>query len=331
MRVGGGSGGGLLVLLSMCSGVVGILPIPEPPTPSPTSKWFTSNVFWRGQRASSGDVYPCIRIPSLMQAGDGVLLAFAECRMRTGDGCFPPNITMAGRRDVCMRRSTDNGVSWGPLNVVVANASQNTPLFDSSRGTVVLNVLTATNKNAQVVSSDGGVTWGPLQLLTPFLGARDGSLTGPGVGIRLSDSNPHHPGRLLFIGHHGAYVEDVVWFSDDGGATYGVATTSSGSTLPKMDEAQLVELANGNVLANMRNNIKQPGGGSLRAVALSADGGSTFAPIVFDPVLVEPVCMASILRALPPLGDGNVYFANPGQAQGRVNGRVRRSRTCATA
>jgi sialidase-1 len=232
-----------------------------------------------------------------------------------------------------MRRSLDGGATWGGLTVVVPNASQNTPVYDPSRGAVVLNVLTAGNRNAQVVSTDDGATWGALQPLGAFLGALDGALTGPGVGLRLSGANPHHPGRLLFIGHRGAYVEDVVWFSDDGGATYRVAATASGGgTLPKMDEAQLVELANGDVVANMRNNVKQPGGGAaLRAVALSTDGGSSFAAIQFDPELVEPVCMASVLRAEPPLGDGSVYFANPGQAQGRVNGRVRRSRACAAA
>ena len=300
--------------------------------PSPTSGWFSSNVFWRGQQATDGTVYPCIRIPSLLQAGGGALLAFAECRLRTGDGCNPPNISMSGRRDVCMRRSTDSGATWGPLTVVVSNASQNTPVFDPATGAVVLSVLTAENHNAQVVSTDNGLSWGPLQLLGKFLGALDGAETGPGVGLRLSDSNPHKPGRLLFIGHRGAYVEDVVWYSDDHGTTYSVASTASGNTLPQMDEAQLVELANGDLIANMRNEEKQPGGGgALRAVALSTDGGSSFAAIEFDPGLAEPVCMASVLRAEPPQGDGNMYFSNPGQGNGRVNGRLRRSRGCAAA
>ena len=193
---------------------------------------------------------------------------------------------------------------------------------------MVLSLLTADNHNAQMVSMDDGLTWGPLIPLSTFLGALDGAETGPGVGLRLSDSNPYHPGRLLFIGHRGAYVEDVIWLSDDGGLTYSLASTPTGHTLPKMDEAQLVELENGDVIANMRNEIKQPGGGSLRAVALSKDGGSTFTSPSFDTALLEPVCMASIFRAAPPLGDGSVHFSNPGQSSGRINGRVRRSRGC---
>ena len=50
-----------------------------------------------------------------------------------------------------------------------------------------------------------------------------------------------HKGRLLFIGHYGAYGHDDVWYSDDGGASYKVATPP----LAHMDEAQLVELPSG--------------------------------------------------------------------------------------
>jgi sialidase-1 len=227
-----------------------------------------------------------------------------------------------------MRRSVDSGVTWGALGVVVYNASQNTPVFDAVRGTVVLNFNNAAGDNAQVESTDDGLTWSAVQPLARFLGTLDGSSAGPGVGLQLSAGNPYHPGRILFIGHRGAYIEDVVWFSDDGGATYSVSTTPTGHTLPAMDEAQLVELSNGAVLANMRNQVPQDGGELFRAVAVSTDGGDTFSAPSFDTALPEPVCQATIVRAAPPLGDGSVYFANPGQSTGRENGRVRRSRTC---
>ena len=317
-----------LLLLAPAALCAALAPLPEPPVPATSSRLASSNVFWRGQQSVQGDVYPCIRIPSLLRAGRGVLLAFAECRMATGDGCLPANVSMSGPTDVCSRRSLDSGASWGPLTVAVRNAHQNTPVYDAVRGAVVLslNLLDAANSNAQAVSLDDGLTWGPLQPLAGFLGALDGAAAGPGVGLQLSAGHPVAPGRLLFIGHRGAYVEDVVWLSDDGGATYRVAATPAGRTLPLMDEAQLVELSNGDVLANMRNHVKQPGGGgALRAVALSRDGGATFGPIAYDPQLAEPVCMASIVRG----DDGGVYFSNPGQATGRVSGRVRRAEACA--
>ena len=37
------------------------------------------------------------------------------------------------------------------------------------------------------------------------LGKYKGTSVGPGRGLQLSHTSPHHPDRLLFIGHHGAY------------------------------------------------------------------------------------------------------------------------------
>ena len=50
-----------------------------------------------------------------------------------------------------------------------------------------------------------------------------------------------------------------------------------------MDEAQLVELADGRVMANMRNDHLNASC-NCRAVSISTDGGATFGPITFDPV-----------------------------------------------
>ena len=56
----------------------------------------------------------------------------------------------------------------------------------------------------------------------------------------------HHQ---LFIGHHGAYEYDPVWYTDDLGKSW----TASNTYFKKMDEAQLVELGDGIIMANMRN------------------------------------------------------------------------------
>ena len=300
------------------------MPMPAPPEPPAYKGWTNKPVFWRGQTAMDGTVYPCVRIPSIINAA-GVLLAFAECRYRTGDGCLPGNYRAGGSRDVCVRRSTDYGESWGPLVVIAKDSGQDTAVYDAVTKHVIVQVL-GPEGNGQVISTDFGVSWSAPRVLVPANGssAPPRSATGPGVGLQLSKNNPHAPGRLLFIGHDGAYVHDYVWYSDDGGKSYAVSKTHTGNSLPQMDEAQLVELSNGNVLANMRNKLSQ----HERGIALSTDGGTTFGPIYFDKALAEPVCMASVIRADPPLSDGNMYFANPGQAAGRVNGVVRRSRGC---
>lgn len=84
-------------------------------------------------------------------------------------------------------------------------------------------------------------------------------------------------------------------------------------------QAQLVELPNGQVMANMRNNHLTDC--DCRAVALSNDGGASFEPLSFDPVLVSPVCQATIIRAK----DDKIYFANPASKSERAVGTLRRS------
>eukprot|EP01050_Picozoa_sp_SAG11_P009154 SAG11_NODE_844_length_6891_cov_3.648704_2_plen_815_part_00 len=373
--------------------------LPEPPVPTISSGLASTNVFWRGQRASDGTTYPCVRIPSIIRVAPDVLLAFAECRHSVGDGCYPTGLKGSGPRDICTRRSRDAGASWGDLDVLVKNAGQDTAVWDEVTQTVVLQFDgegSAGRTNQQVLSTDMGLTYSAPQ---PQIGARSGASTGPGRGLQLSKTNPHAPSRLLFIGHRGAYVEDYIWYSDDNGKTFKLSTTPSGNSLKLMDEAQLVELKNGNVLASMRNRVPQtvpvpippsanvthatccpfpegkpvnhsraaikaaceaggpavhynkgrgtaaavcgihahcdccrftsgPAPGpkhSFRAVSISTDGGTSFSNASFDRGLPEPVCMGSIISAG---ADGNIFFSNPGNFSGRMDGRVRRSRDC---
>ena len=68
-----------------------------------------------------------------------------------------------------------------------------------------------------------GNTWSEPTQLDQFLGDKGHAAAGPGVGIQLTQGK--HKGRLLFIGHRGAYIQDSVWFSDDGGKTYSTSDT----------------------------------------------------------------------------------------------------------
>merc|ERR1712023_137397 len=123
---------------------------------------------------------------------------------------------------------------------------QPTAVWNSATKEVLLqgNCLLQVN---QATSKDLGRTWSDMRRVDSNLGRGAGTYVGPGVGLQLSTSNPHAPGRILFIGHHGAYREDFIWFSDDNGKTYHLAETS----LKGMDEAQLVELSDGRVMASM--------------------------------------------------------------------------------
>ena len=65
--------------------------------------------------------------------------------------------------------------------------------------------------------------------------------------------------------HHSAYQRDYVTYSDDLGKTW----TTIHQNFPKMDEAAMTQLPNGNVLLNMRHTAAPKLG---RAVAVSHDG-----------------------------------------------------------
>ena len=55
-------------------------------------------------------LYPCFRVPGLVSAPNGTLLAFAEARRYTGDGCIPQAIKATGKGSaLAMKRSDDGG------------------------------------------------------------------------------------------------------------------------------------------------------------------------------------------------------------------------------
>ena len=234
------------------AGVVANCMLPPPPPPPTPAKppVYVSEVFVPGELG-----YPCIRIPSIILGGDNsTLLAFAECRNFTGDGCLPVASPAASvgatgsgsrnaNRDLCQKRSLDGGATWGPLAVIARNGAQASPVWDAVRSRMLLQYMQLSPPDTmQMVSADHGLTWTkPKSVCAGGMSGVCGGAVGPGVGIQLTHSK--HAGRMLFIGHFGAYMKDRVWFTDDGGATFSVSST----VLAKMDEAQLVELPDGRV------------------------------------------------------------------------------------
>jgi len=158
-----------------------------------------------------------------------------------------------------------------------------------------------------------GQFWGPVRNISGFLaGAKGGStlLPGPGTGLVLTKN---FPGRILAVGlAGGAYSSEAIFWSDDGGLEWSVASVEVG---PGMDEANLAELEDGRIYLSMRNDAKH-----LQAFALSTDAGESFGPITFDPVLISPICEGSTATY-----GGSLFFANPADSQKRGNITVRRT------
>jgi sialidase-1 len=251
-------------------------------------------VFEGGERG-----YHTYRIPALVRSMQGTLLAFCEGRKN--------NILDHGDIDLVLRRSHDNGETWGPLQIV-CDEGRNTignpsPVVDRSTGTVWL-LFCRNNLNVLVTrSDDDGSTWAEPQDITryvkPFTWAW--YATGPGHGIQLSS------GRLLVPCDHseGLSMYSHVIYSDD----HGMSWMLGGSADPKTDESMAVERTDGSVYLTMRNSLFK----KMRAFTVSSDGGQTWQPVKPAPELIDPVCQASILRLAmqPHLGRDRICFLNP--------------------
>jgi sialidase-1 len=269
------------------------------------------------------------RIPSLIVTPKGTILAFAEARKA--------NKSDFGHIETVLRRSSDGGTSWSPIQVVASdgeNAVQNpTTVIDRSNGTVWLMLIRidgAKYKNEKDLvasaartrsvwvtrSRDDGATWEKPRDITESVCRPDwrDCVPGPGVGIQMRS------GRLVIPACHftvGSSMDDAVnapMVSDDHGATWKLG----GDTDPKMDESHVVELSDGSLLLNMRSNR----GLGRRGTALSRDGGMSWSKVTDDPTLVEPVCEGCLIR----YSDATLLFSNPAnEKRGRSRLTVRAS------
>jgi sialidase-1 len=167
-----------------------------------------------------------------------------------------------------------------------------------------------------VASADEGATWSTPVEITATTKAPDWTwyATGPGAGIQLRG------GRLLIPCDHSVAgspgSRSHVIYSDDHGATWQLGGVVGDLT----NECQVVELADGRLLINMRSLH----GRNCRALATSDDGGLTWSEITHDAALIEPVCQASLLRAPDLAGRDALLFANPASTR-RENMTVRAS------
>ncbi len=289
---------------------------------------FTTQDLW----VSGEGGYHTYRIPSLLKAKDGALLAFCEGRKDSRHD--------AGDIDLLLRRSFDGGETWGEVQVVWDDAGNTAgnpcPVVDQRTGRIWMTatrnlgqdtereILDRTGDGTRTVwvfySDDSGATWSTPREITASAKRDDWTwyATGPGVGIQLQS------GRLVIpcdyalaetkqYGSHALY-------SDDGGETWAI-----GGVIPdRVNECQVVEMADGSLLMNMRSYHKL----NRRAVARSTDGGLSWSPLWHDDALIEPVCQASFLRytlaSSPEHTRNRVLFLNPA-ATNRTNMTLRLS------
>ena len=267
--------------------------------------------------------YHTFRIPSVIATSKGTLLAFAEGRRSSaGD---------AGDIDLVLKRSHDGGVSWSPLQVVGDNGPNTfgnpCPVVDRNTGTIWLlttqnrgsdrekDILAAVSQGSRTVwvmnSRDDGATWSTATEITTSVKQPDWTwyATGPGVGIQTST------GHLVIPANHAIAAAAVhhshIIFSDDGGKSWQIG----GRADPGTNESQVVELADGRLMLNMRNHPPKPE--NFRMVATSGDRGRTWSTASSDRALIEPPAQASFLRlTTADARDRNrLLFSNPASAR----------------
>jgi sialidase-1 len=157
-------------------------------------------------------------------------------------------------------------------------------------------------------SDDDGKSWSKPRNITPQV--KDPAwrlvLAGPGTGITLADGTLVFPGQ--FKDATNVPHSTLIW-SKDRGATWHIGTGVKGKTT----ESQLVELADGSIMINCRDDR-----GGSRTVAVTRDLGATWQPHPTDrKALPESVCMASLLRLDLPGKGPHLFFSNPATTSGR--------------
>ena len=292
--------------------------------------------------------YPVYRIPSLVCTPKGTLLAFCEGRS-AGD---------QSPTDIVLRRSGDGGRTWQPMQVIVKalpDAAMNpTAIVDRVTGAVVLvcgrfpqlpkgqnvdhgGVARAAGLGRDSIttwlttSRDEGVTWSAPIDITAMTKKPEWRETGhgPGVGIQTRSGRLVVPCFETRLPESPGYPWGVSWnyaiYSDDHGQTWRLSDNEVG---PCVNETQMVELADGTLMLNMRSDAVKTGDGyavkGCRVGAVSRDGGKTWSEPFDIRDLPDPNCQASILRYTwaDKQGKSRILFSSPA-AEGRLAGTIR--------
>ncbi|MEV6873314.1 sialidase family protein [Amycolatopsis sp. NPDC051128] len=295
----------------------------------------SSVVFARGT-----DNHDCYRIPTIVKANNGDLLAFAEGRNDGASWCND-----LGKIDLVMKRSIDGGKSWGPLDTVITafgdvKGNPAPIVIPNSNRIVLLSTMQCftspdCGRIPRVsISDNNGATWSAPKVLTTELGfstAPGWLATGPSHGIVLTRGA--HKGRLV-AGMSYSNIGALI-YSDDKGSTWHLGATDKPTTSAmNPQEISVTELNDGRIYAAARNQANDgnkclEGGTRNRAFAISSDGGASFSSkFAFATDLVAPTVEGSTGR-MSATDTGGKYnrllFAAPSLCGERKDLRVHSS------
>jgi len=302
-------------------------------------------------RAAGQDQVNTYRIPGLTTTKRGTVIAVYDMR-------YNSSADLQADIDVGMSRSTDSGQTWQPMRKIMDLGewggkpnSENgigdpCVLVDKTTGTIWIAALWGHGKPGKSVwgssgpglspvetgqfmlvkSEDDGLTWSDPINITTQVKKTEWYLffQGPGNGITM------HDGTLVFPAQY-KDANQIPWstliYSKDHGKTWSAGTGAKSNTT----ESQLVELADGILMLNMRDdrNRTDKGATNGRAVAITNDLGKTWIThSSSNSALPEPNCMASIISANVKINGTSqqvLFFSNPNNKSNRANMTIKAS------
>lgn len=307
---------------------------------------------------TSGEKYDYYRIPSIITAANGSLLAFAEARDSLWD---------QAKNEIVIKRSDDLGKTWHSFATIAEPESEsktsekmkvkvgslNNPcaVVDRTNGRVLLvfqmyppgvsefrNIKPTDIRDYMVYSDDHGITWSEMRDITQST-KKPESLTiasGPGIGIQLTRSK--YKGRIIMPYNHRIGTDWHVYcsYSDDGGKTW--IRSEDAPNEGKFNggnEATVVELSDGRLMMNVRPFSFKIGTRLYRKITFSEDGGQTWSQLKKDTHLPDPQCQGAILRysdednvsnwgkSIQPTETPLIVFSNAATKWSRNHGTIR--------
>jgi sialidase-1 len=290
--------------------------------------YFSDPIIFRGGTKEGGtEVYHSYRIPSIIKATSGTLIAFCEGRKNTGEDY--------GDIDVVYKRSFNNGATWSPLKVLFSKLAGTcgnpTAVVDTATNAIWILMSYNDENHSQRgdggrepidewgerrvyvnVSYNDGETWDDLRNLTspqviPLSYTWDA--VGPGNGIQIKHGV--HTGRLIIP----AIGRNI--YSDDHGLTWQYMMINPGTS-----EGTIIERCNGDLIRNDRAAAEYLKERHRRQVSISSDNGATWSAWASNDQLLDPICQASIIRyndSYPP----RLIFINPANINARSPMKVR--------